>query len=133
MAEPVTYPDVERLVRDYLAARLDASVGVGVPATWTAQSGPHVQVALDGSFLRDHPAAAHCTVRLVAWAASTTAAKALVQEAQGWLLAHPGGGGIATTRPLTGLIPGRDSRTGAEIASVTVRVTIRAVPLPVEP
>lgn len=125
----VTYPDVERLTVDYLTPLLDASVGVGVPGSWTPSSGDHVQVALDGTFLPDHPVGARCTVRLVAWSSTTTKAKALVQLAQGWLLAHPGGDEIAGTRPLTGLIPGRDARTGAEIASVTVRVTVRSVPI----
>lgn len=124
-----TYPDVERLVVDWLTSELDepdCTVGVGVPAAW--QPGDkHLQVDLDGTPRMDHPVAAYATVRLVAWADSTTDAKRLAMRAHGVLLAHPGGDGIAGTRALTGIFPARDSKTGAEIASVTARVTVRSV------
>lgn len=125
----VTYPDPERAVRDYLASVItEATVGVGVPSNWTKGSGPHVQVATDGMFL-SHPVSGEATIRLVAWASGPTTAKRIVQLAQGHLLAHPGTGPIARTRPLVGLLPARDEQTGAEIASVTVRVTVRSIPI----
>lgn len=132
MKVAVTYPDVEHLVVDYLAELIDsaeARVGVGVPAGWTPSSTPHVQVALDGTPNMVHPIAANHTIRLVARAATTSAAKALAMKAHGLLLAHPGGDGIASTRALTGVFPAHDSKTNAEIASVTARVTVRAIPL----
>lgn len=127
----VTYPDPERVVKDYLDPLIaDATVGIGVPSSWTSASGEHLQVAADGSFLSGtHPVYTEATVRLVAWSDSPTAAKELVQRAQGLLLAHPGTGSISRTRPLTGLVPARDDQTNAEIASVTVRVTLRSVPI----
>lgn len=131
MKAPVTFPDPEREVRDFLAPLLPGvTVMVGVPADWTPKAGPHLQVATDGMFMAGYPVYGEATVRLVAWAEGPTAAKALVQEAQGRLLAHTGGGAIARTRPLTGVLPSRDFQTNAEQAAVTVRVTLRSVPLP---
>lgn len=123
-----TYPDAEHLVVDWLTDNLDepdCTIGVGVPTDWT-RGDLHVQVDLDGTPRMDHPVLSHSTIRLVAWAASTTEAKRLAAKAHGVLLAHPGGGGIAGTRALTGVFPAKDSKTGAEIASVTTRVTLRA-------
>ena len=127
----VTYPDPERVVRDYLAAVMgdQATVGIGVPGDWTPSAGPHLQVATDGMFMAGHPVYGEATVRIVAWAASPTEAKRLAQLAQGHLLAHPGDGTIARTRPLVGLLPSRDFQTNAETASVTVRVSLRSVPI----
>jgi len=125
----VQYPDVERLVVDYLDELIpDADCGVQVPADWETgvSDTPHVQVVLDGTPRVDHPVTAHPTVRLVARASSTTAAKELATRAQGHLCAHPGGGGIASTVPLTGVLPARDPSTNAEIASTTTRVIVRS-------
>lgn len=125
-----TFPDPERVVRDYLDGVLPESVGVGVPSDWVkGQSAPHVQVSLDGVFLASWPVAGEATIRLVAWAASPTAAKELAQRAHGYMLAHPGTPPIAGTRRLVGLIPSRDEQTGAETAAVTVRVTLRSIPI----
>jgi hypothetical protein len=133
MTKPaVMLPDPERAVRDYLAPLLpQATVGIGVPGNWTPSAPkPHLQVATDGTFLAGWPVAGESTIRLVAWAAGPTTAKALAQHAMGLLLAHTGSDTIARTRPLTGLLPSRDEQTNAETAAVTVRVTLRAVPLP---
>lgn len=131
----VTYPDVERLVRNYLADELDAigetcTVRVGVPPNWTPASGSHLQVDLDGTPTGTHPIIVNATVRLVAWAANTTEAKRLAALAQGLLLAHPGGDGISVTQFLTGVLPARDPESRAEIASTTSRVTVRSEPIP---
>lgn len=124
-----TYPDIEQLVVDYLAPLLDETVGVGLPDNWTKTSGNHLQVALDGTPSLQHPITATGTVRLVAWSASTSEAKALTAKAQGLLAAHPGGGGIATTRPLTGVLPARNPEHQAELASTTTAVTVRSDPI----
>lgn len=123
-----TYPDVERMVVDYLTDQWDedGTISVGVPVTWTPGD-THLQVDLDGTPLMDHPIGAHHTVRLVAWSSSTSEAKRLAMKAHGLLLAHPGGDGVANTRHLTGVFPAHDSKTGAELASVTARVTVRSV------
>lgn len=129
----VTYPDVEHLVVDYLTAALEAlgepaTVAVGVPINWTA--GDHLQVSLDGTPTGTHPVIVYGTVRLTAWASNTTRAKRLAGIAQGLLLAHPGGReGIATATFLTGVLPARDPKTQAELASTTSRVGVRSVPI----
>lgn len=130
----VTYPDVEHLVRVYLeeemaAVEPDVTVSVGVPAAWKKTSPTHVQVVSDGVPLLKHPIVAHATVRLVARAQSTGEAKRVAGIALGLLAAHPGGGGIASTIPFTGPLPGRDPDTGADLASVTARVTVRSIPI----
>lgn len=125
-----TLPDPERVVKDFLDTVLTETVGIGVPTTWVkGTSAPHVQVSTDGMFMESWPVAGEATIRLVAWAAGPTSAKELAQRAMGYLLAHEGSTTIARTRPLTGLLPARDEQTGAEIASVTVRVTLRSIPI----
>lgn len=132
---PVTFPDVERLVRNYLADELDAlgetcTVHIGVPTDWTPASGSHIQVDWDGTPTATPPIIADASMRVVAWAANTTEAKRLAALAQGLLLNHPGGDGIASTQFLTGVLPTRDPDTRAEIASTTTRVTVRSEPVP---
>lgn len=128
MKPTVTYPDVERAVRDALATAIapyepTVTVGVGVPSDWTIMSAPHLQVALDGTPGMAHPVYAYSTVRVVAWAASPTEAKALAWLAHGLLLAQR----VLAIAPLTGLLPARDTETRAELASFTVRVSTRSV------
>lgn len=130
MRPAVTYPDAERLVVDYLNSLLTETVAVGVPSNWGPSSPSHLQVQLDGTPRMEHPVIAHATIRLVARAQSTSAAKALAAKAQGLLCAHPGGGGIASTGPYTGVFPARDPDTNAELASTTCRVSVRSVPIP---
>lgn len=126
----VEVPDVERLVVDWLDTQLSESVGITVPANWKpGTSPPFLQVACDGHPSNTWPVTMNATVRLVAWASTKTAAKALAAKAQGVLCSHPGGGGISSARPLTGPLPARDASTGAELAAVTCRVILRTKPL----
>lgn len=130
MTKPVALPvDVERLTVDYLTTQLaihgeDVTVGVSAPADWLAATKPHVQVALDGTPTATYPISAETTVRLTAWATSTTVAKALVGLAQGIMLAHGGGAGVQSVRFGTGTLPARDPKTRAELASVTVAIRV---------
>lgn len=132
----VEYPDVERAMRDLLADLVaphepDVTVGVGVPDGWDPlTSDPHLQVACDGTPSQVHPIVAHHTVRVVAWAASPTEAKALAALAQGLLLGVGAQQPIAALLPLTGLLPARDPDTRAELASFTVRATTRSQAIP---
>jgi hypothetical protein len=134
----LAFPDVEVPVKDYLAARFAAigetvTVGVGVPANWTSTSSPpstsHIQVDSDGVPTVINNLLAHATVRVVAWAKSTSEAKRLASRAQALLCAHPGDGSINAASPLTGVLPVRDPATGHEIAATTSRVTIRSAPI----
>lgn len=130
-----TYPDVERAVVDLLTELVgtiepDVTVGVGVPADWNVEHDPHLQVSCDGTPTLDHPIAAHSTVRIVAWAETTSRAKELANLAHGLIVAHDGAPPIAGVRTLTGLFPARDPETRAELASFTVRVSVRSTPIP---
>lgn len=126
----VQMPDAEKETRALLADLLDGpTVSVGVPQGWTPASGSHVEVAWDGTPSMEWPVSADATIRLVARAASTSAAKALCAEAQGRLVAYMGDDVIARIRPLTGVLPARDPATNAELASCTVRVTVRSQPI----
>ena len=69
-------------------------------------------------------------MRLTAWHATATKAKALAALVQGLALIHPGGGGIASVNLLTGVLPAIDEDNGGDIASVTVRVHLRSTVLP---
>lgn len=123
-----TYPDVEHLIVDRLADEMTGcSVGVGVPDDWTRAAGTHLQVNVDVT-VTVHPIAAESTVRLTAWDESTTAAKALVQEAAARLLADPGDH-IVRIRSGAGLLTARDTEHEAELATVTVLVTTRSIEL----
>lgn len=136
MIEPaVTYPDVEVLVKDYLAEHLpdfigDVTVGVGVPTEWVkSESASHVQVASDGFVRFDDRCVARAAIRLVAWSNGTSESKALASLALGVLCSHGGGAGIVNARPFTGPLPSRDTATGAELAAVTCRVIVRSTRL----
>lgn len=132
----VTFPDAQALTADLLAEELaayepDAAVTEEPIRGWRPETSPeYVQVAWDGTPIVQHPIVAHATIRLVAWALTSDRAKALVALAQGLLLAHAGGSGIARIGALTGVLPARDQETGAELASVTLRVTVRSQPVP---
>jgi hypothetical protein len=130
----VTWPDVERLVVDYLTplvAELPGSptVAVGIPSDWRGDTHPpHVDVAAD--FVTPGIATVVATIRLRCRAASTSDAKALAARAAGILGAHPGAGQpgtISGARALTGPIAARDDDTRAELASTTVRVVARSL------
>lgn len=134
MKVQAVFPDVERLVKDLLATLIadhepDVTVGVGVPTGWTSESPAHLEVAWDGTPDQTPPIVAHPTVRIIARSASTTEAKRLAALAQGLLLAHGGGQGITGIRPLAGVLPARDPSTQAELASISVRVTVRSEPI----
>ena len=122
-------PDAEHVVIDYLTTALalraqDVTVGVDIPTTWTTTTKPHVQVALDGTPRLTYPVTAAATVRITAWSASTTTAKGLVSLCMGLMLSHPGDINIGSVQSLTGVLPTRDPDSGAQLASVTVRVNL---------
>ena len=130
MSKPLAIPpDAEHVVIDYLSPALlargqDVTCGVNIPTTWTSATKPHVQVALDGTPEVTYPIRWRTTIRLTAWASTTTTAKALVALAHGLMLSHPGSPEVGSVRPLTGTLPTRDPVTGAQLASVTVQVNL---------
>ena len=107
----------------------EATVGIGVPQGWTPKSPGHVQVVSDGTPRMSYPVAVHTTIRIVARHAQTTEAQRLCSLAQAVLTDHPGSSGrpgeIARVRPLTGVMPVRDTDSRAELAWATCQVTVR--------
>lgn len=131
-----TYPDVEVATKDLLRDLLDdltgetATVGVVLPADWVAKtSPPHLEVACDGTPILEHPIAARSTIRVTAWSNARSEAKRLATLALGLLAAHDGSGDISAIQPLTGVLPARDPANRGELASVTLRVTVRSTPI----
>jgi len=123
-------PDAERVIIDFLTTALaarsqDVTVGVDLPTTWTTGTKPHVQVALDGTPSVQYPIMARASIRVTCWHAYTTTAKALAALCQALLCAHPGSVSVASVQPLTGVLPARDPDSGAQLASVSVRVNLR--------
>jgi len=126
-------PDAEHVVIDYLTTALaahgqDVTCGVNIPTTWTDGTKPHVQVALDGTPIVTYPILFRASVRVTCWTSSTTAgttpAKALAALCFALLCVHPGGSGVASIRPLTGVLPAQDNATLAQLASVSVQVNL---------
>lgn len=126
MKTSATYPDPEREVVDYLTDLLDGecTVGVGVPSDHEADSPAHLQVSSDGQTLT-HPISTDALVRLTAWAPSTTEAKRLCALAQGLLLATQ----EWPTHSVSGPIPARDPDTRTELATCSVEVSFRSLPI----
>lgn len=129
--KPLTVPrDAEHVVIDYLAAALlargqDVTCGVTIPTAWTTTTKPHVQVGWDGTPESIYPIMDRATVRVTAWASTTTAAKALVGLCEGLLLSHPGSVEVGSVQGLTGTLPAQDPATKAQLASISVRVNLR--------
>lgn len=130
MSKPLAVtPDAERLVIDYLTGALgaraqDVTVGTIVPAAWVSGTKAHVQVGLDGTPSVTYPVLWRASVRITAWSSSTTAAKALAALCEALMLSHPGSAGVASVQSLTGVLPVKDPDTGAQLASVSVRVNL---------
>lgn len=130
----VLIPDVERLVIDYLQAirgthfPAGATIGVGIPATWTPAAPAHIQIVSDGTPTMTWPIVASPTVRVVVRAASTTLAKSIAAMAMG-LLCAGGWPPSFSILPLTGVLPASDPDTRAQLASFTLRVTVRSQPI----
>lgn len=130
MSKPLAVPpDAERVVIDYLTSTLaalgnDVTVGLNIPSAWVAGTKAHVQVGLDGTPSIEYPILWRASVRVTCWHASTTAAKSLAAMCQALLCAHLGSSQVASVQSLTGVLPTRDPDTGAQLASVSVRVNL---------
>lgn len=127
-APEVTYGDGDHAAVDYLESALetrwDGEVGVGVklPGDWTPDGNPFLVVDLTATPGAVHPIEEYQTVRLIAYANTTRDAKRLAAVAQGALLAHP----TIKTEYLTGRTTETDESTGAELASCSVRMSMRS-------
>ena len=142
-------PDAEHVIVDFLTAALlsrpgndvyvdmymdtypgGVTVGTSIPSTWEPRSSAsHVQVGHDGTPEVTYPHIWRASVRVTCWASSTTAAKALAGLCEALLLSHGGGAGVVNIKSLTGVLPTRDPDTGAQLASISVRVSLRGIVL----
>lgn len=123
-------PDVEAIVLAFLKPLLaqrdaTATIGVGVPATWSTDSPDHLQIELDGTPVAYPPIFWRSTVRCTGWSRSRTKAKGLASWAQAALLAHPGGDGISGCQFGTGVMVARDPDTRGLLGSTTTLVRVR--------
>lgn len=128
------FPDTERELVDLLTVLLSdeqMTVGIGVPEDFDPdQDLPHLQVSQDSATVPRHRVIARPIVRLTVWSGSPTTSKRLIQKADALLAAYPGDGTISTISTATGLFTARDrDNRDAELASCTVRVTVRSSPL----
>ncbi len=132
MTNPDVMPqDAERLVVDRLTILIAGdtatpTVGIALPNGWTKAAAPHLQVEAFTAFA-NWPVQTRPTIRVVAWAASTTEAKRLAAKAGGLLTAYEGE--LGPVRWLTGPDAARDDKTQAEIASVELTAAIRSIPI----
>lgn len=121
--------DVVTPIADWLNPRIvDADVRLNVPAKWTPAAGAVLVVADDGGdtllpIKSDH------TIRLTAWAAGRTQARAVVALAAGKLAeSKPRPPGVAYVDPEMGtILDARDEKTGAMLASILIDVVARTV------
>lgn len=127
-----TPPNVRQIVVAYLTTQLaargeDVTVGIDLPSGWTTASKPHILVALDGTPSAEYPVTAAASVRIAAFCATLSQYRAehLSTLCQAILLAHPGGGGIASVQFLTGALATEDPTTLAALSFVAVRVNLR--------
>jgi hypothetical protein len=123
--EPV---DVARLVKDWLKTDLaprfpELSVVLELPANWSLGSGPVLVVADDGGPFSMWPTATAPAIRVTSWTSGREpkyayAAFARLDEAH-----IPG---VAAILPGAGFLEARDSKTGGDLVSFTVRTRVRA-------
>lgn len=135
MKPDVVLPDPENEVRDllddlYTEADETVTVAVGVPVEWTKADGAHAQVAVDLIDSTEWPVYADCTIRVTVMSDRPTESRRLALLASGLLTARGSVPPFARFRPLTGPLSAVDPAHQAPIASVTVRGTLRSVPIP---
>lgn len=139
MRPATTFGDPERLTIDYLTDAFDGRVEAYAPGTITSAfpaaaltgDGTHLQVELEASEGDDYPATERAQVRVTAYAAKRTNAKALASLAHALLLAHPGSAAIVGTSPILGRSSViEDPATKNLMVWFLARVNLKPVPLP---
>ncbi|MGP3321447.1 hypothetical protein [Mycobacteroides abscessus] len=122
--EPV---DVARLIKDWLKADMAArfpelSVRLELPANWTLGSPPVLLVADDGATLDMWPAATDPTIRVTSWTSGRETKYAYAAMPRLLTTRIPG---LAAILPGTAFLEARDSKTGGDLISFTVRTRAR--------
>ena len=122
--EPV---DVALVVKDWLKAELaarfpDVSVRLELPHDWALGSQPVLVVADDGGPVNLWPVATSPQIRVTSWTSGRD--RTIIHAAMGAILSSPIPG-VAAILPGTSIIEARDSKTGGDLASFTVRARAR--------
>lgn len=124
--EPV---DVARLIKDWLAARTDLATrfpeltfALELPADWKLGSGPVLVVADDGGPLNLWPVATSPTVRVTSWTSGRETKYAYAVMTRLLTAQIPG---VAAVLPGAAFLEARDSKTGGDLCSFTVRTRVR--------
>lgn len=118
-----------RILKDHLKAHLAAkyptlSVGLALPAGYTAaDSGPALAVFDDGG-PSEWPISDKATLRVTVWSNSLTTSRAIASYALGVSLTHKAEG-LSQILPGTRVLDARDTNNGAIMASYTVRTRVR--------
>lgn len=128
-------PDPVRAVRDlvielYGDADETVDVRTDLPSNWVPSGDSVILVAVDlvaaeGTW----PIYADCTTRLTAYASKPSEARRLALLGQGLIISRGARSPFARHRPLTGPLLTRDDAHKADVASITVRSTLRTEPL----
>lgn len=121
--------DIVTPIADWLNPRIpDADVRLNTPAKWTPAVGAVLVVADDGGDTL-WPIKSDHTIRLTAWAAGRTQARAIVALAAGKLAeSNPRPPGVASFDPEMGtILDARDENTGAILASILITAVARTV------
>lgn len=130
MSKPtVSYPDIERSLIDGVITEMaeegeTVTVGIPVPTAWVKGTTTHVQVAVDGIDMADHPIVARATARFTIWDDQTTEAKRVANALMAILLANRVGS--VACRPLTGTVATQDPDTRAQLATFSVLAVMRS-------
>jgi len=119
--------DIAPAIKDWLATEIaDAQVRLSVPDKWKPADGALLIVADDGGPTL-WPIKSQHTIRLTAYAAGRTEARAIVSLAAG-LLGDGRPSGVASINSEMGsVLDARDSNTGAMLASVLLTAHARTV------
>ena len=130
-----TLPDPEIEAVELIEELLDltehaAEAGDELPADWTPTSPTFVLVACDLVASEGTcPVYADCTIRCTVYARGRRRAKRIALDLQALLIDRGSVAPFARHRPLTGPLLTRDPSLNANVASITVRSTLRTVPL----
>ena len=122
--------DIAPSIKDWLSTRItDAEVRLSVPDKWTPADGALLIVADDGGPTM-WPMKSQHTIRLTAYAAGRTQARAIVALAAGLLGDGRPAGVASINSDMSSILDARDRNTGAVLASVLMTAHSRTVEVP---
>lgn len=119
--------DIVPAIKDWLGERIeDAEVRLNVPEKWLPADGAVLVVADDGGPTR-WPIKSQHTIRLTAYAAGRTQARAVVAMAAGLLGDGRPSGVASIDSDMGAILDARDTNTGAMLASILLTAHARTV------